>query len=316
MRQPRQSAADVTRAAVLFCITVLLQSAVASENVPHRPFALWADVPSSGQIILGAVYEQAAADEMWAGGVHHRITSNENDGIYNNQGFLALQYGITEKLAADLNIGVTTISWRFVNNAPGESTTGLMDVGFGLRYQLFKEGAGNSDWIPTLTFRLGAVLPGSYNQNFPFSPGLHSSGMEPELLVRKHFAWAGFGAYGDGLYRFNLTTHNDQYILAAGLFQQIGGWELDLGWRHLQTLSGSDIVFNPDNSVVYPRDVRENSDALEAGASYTTSRRHFRYGLQFRVVMDGNNTDDKFWFGLSVDFPFGGKSPSSENAAK
>jgi hypothetical protein len=27
-----------------------------------------------------------------------------------------------------------------------------------------------------------------------------------------------------------------------------------------------------------------------------------------RTVFDGNNTDAKFWFGFSVDFPFGGKS--------
>ena len=57
--------------------------------------------------------------------------------------------------------------------------------------------------------------------------------------MRKHFGWTGFGFYGDGLYRWNTTIGNAQYMIAAGFFQQIKGWELDLGYKHLQTLSGT-----------------------------------------------------------------------------
>jgi hypothetical protein len=132
------------------------------------------------------------------------------------------------------------------------------------------------------------------------------------LLLRKHFAWEGFGGFGDGLYRWNRTTGTDQYIIEMGVFQQLKQWELDLGWRHLQTLSGSDITLSANNTISYPRDVRENSDSLEAGVSYTTAKRHFRYGGQIRTVLGGNNTDEKFWFGFSMDFPFGGKTESEE----
>jgi hypothetical protein len=131
------------------------------------------------------------------------------------------------------------------------------------------------------------------------------------LLFRKHYGWRGFGSYGDGLFRWNHTTSNTQYILGLGFFQQLSQWELDLGWRHLQTLSGTDIVYHLDGTISYPRDPRENYDALEAGFSYTTAQRHYRYGAQVRTVFDGNNTDAKFWFGFSVDFPFGGESPAA-----
>jgi hypothetical protein len=92
-----------------------------------------------------------------------------------------------------------------------------------------------------------------------------------------------------------------------GLFQQIQRWELAAGYRHLQTITGSDIVLHPDQSIDYPRDPRENQDSIEAGFSYTTLKRHIRFGFHSRTVFDGSNTDRKFWVGGSVDFPFGGQ---------
>ena len=131
----------------------------------------------------------------------------------------------------------------------------------------------------------------------------------PELLVRKHFGWTGLGAYGDALYRWNRTTGNDNYVIAVGLFQQIKGWELAVGYMHVQTLSGGDVEFAVPgdlSTIVYPRDVRENNDSIQAGFSYTTSKRFWRYGFHTRTIVDGNNSDSKFWIGGSIDIPFGG----------
>jgi hypothetical protein len=300
----------------LLLAAALVPMVLASENVPHRPYAQWADVPESGQFVFGLVYEESEAYHIWASGKQHDITVNppdgENYGIDMNQGYLALQYGITEKWAADLSIGITTVGWRsFSPNYATESATGLMDWSFGVRYQIFREALQtNSPWLPTLTFRAGAVLPGSYSENFIFAPGLRSAAIEPELLLRKHFGWPGLGVYGDALYRWNRTTGNDQYIVAVGLFQQIKGWELDVGYRRMQTISGTDISFtNPNDlsTIVYPRDPREINDSIEAGFSYTTSKRHWRYGFHSRTVLDGNNSDSKFWVGGSIDIPIGGK---------
>jgi hypothetical protein len=294
---------------------VLAQTALGSENVPQRPFAQWADLPEKGQFVVGFVYEESESYHIWASGKQYSVNTRsggENYGIDINQGFFALQYGITEKWAADLEIGATTCGWRAFS--PGnqvQSTTGLMDWGLGVRYQIFNEAqCTNSPWTPTLTFRAGAVLPGTYNENFVYAPGFRSAAIVPELLLRKHFGWPGFGFYGDALYRWNRTTGNDNYVVAAGLFQQIKGWELDAGYMHVQTLSGGDIYFNIPgdlSSIVYPRDVRENNDSIQAGFSYTTSKRHWRYGFHTRTIVDGNNSDAKFWIGGSIDIPFGGK---------
>ena len=298
------------RAFAAIVITSCITCVFGSENVSHRPFAEWAELPEKGQFVAGLVYEESEAYNIWAGGVQHGVkwkSGGESYGIDVNQGYITLQYGITAKFAADFNFGGTTVGWRYFTQGSIQSTTGFSDSSFGLRYQVWNEAQASSPWIPTLTFRAGGVIPGSYNENFAFAPGLHSTALEPEVLVRKHFGWSGFGGYGDGIFRWNTTTDNGQYIIAVGFFQQINRWELDIGYRHLQTLSGSDIVWLPDQSIIYPRDPRENNDAIEAGFSYRTPKRHNRYGFHTRAVVDGNNSDDKFWVGGSIDFPFGGK---------
>ena len=236
--------------------------------------------------------------------------NGEHYGIDINQGYLTFQYGITEKWAADLAMGCTTAGWRafsnFSTNGASASTTGIMDISLGVRYQILKEREDASSLTPTLTFRAGAVLPGSFDEHFPFAPGVRSAAIEPELLVRKHFGWQGFGAYADGLFRWNRTTANDQYIVSLGLFQQIKGWGIQAGYRRLGSTSGDDIIYNPAApwTIQYPVAVRESSDSVEAGFNYTTSKRKWQFGLYTRTVVDGGNSDGKFWFGGYVNIPF------------
>ena len=310
---------QVRRWTSLIAVVALALTAPAAEDVPHRPFAYWADVPGQGELVAGIVYSESEAYHMWAGGKYHNITahaSGEDYGIDAHQGYLALQYGLTERWVFDLNVGYVSSGWRSFEGEEIRSTGGLMDVSFGVRYQLFNETNAPCAFLPTLTLRAGAVLPGSYDQNFPFAPGVRSTAVEPEILLRKHVGWPGLGFYGDGLFRWNHTTPDDQYIIAVGLFQQIKGWEVDLGYKHLQTLSGLDIIYPVDPSsnnglnIIYPRSPRENYDAIEFGFSYVTSKRHWRYGFQLTSVVDGNNTDSKLWIGGSLDIPFrlfGGK---------
>jgi len=300
----------------LLTIALLSIAAVArvpaSENVAHEPFAQWADVPDPGQLIVRLTYEESESYHFWAGNKRHLVDfllDGEHYGIDINQGYISLQYGITEKWAADLSLGYTTVGWRYFANGgtPGDvrSTTGLMDTPIGVRYQIFKEDKANNPWTPTLTFRVGTIIPGSFSQHIPFAPGTRSTAIEPELLVRKHFGWEGFGAYGDALFRWNHTTANDLYIVSFGLFQQIKNWELDAGYRHLGSISGDSIQFDTTSQRIrYPRGVRENQDSIEAGFDYRTPWRGMRVGFQSRTVFDGSNTDKKFWIGGFVEMPF------------
>ena len=297
--------------AALLSAFALVPAARASENTPRRPFAQQANVPARGQLVVGAVVEDSEAYYIWEHNNQTEVTvksGGESYGIDITQGYLALDYGITERWAADLNVGATTVGWRsFDPNQSVQSTVGLMDFALGIRYQIFKEGQNAGPWTPTLTFRAGAVLPGSYSKSIAFAPGNRSACIEPSLMARKHFGWTGFGAYTDLLFRWLKTSRNDQFIAAAGFFQEIKGWEIDAGYRHLQSVSGDDISFATPgvlSSINYPRAVRENNDAFEAGFSYTTAKSHIRYGFHARTVFDGNNTDKKFSIGASIDIPF------------
>jgi len=88
------------------------------------------------------------------------------------------------------------------------------------------------------------------------------------------------------------------------LFQQIKGWELNAGYRHLGTVTGDSITLDADGTIVYPVKLRENNDSLEAGFSYTTPKRHIQYEFYTRTVVDGAKLRRKFWFGGGINVPF------------
>jgi len=126
-------------------------------------------------------------------------------------------------------------------------------------------------------------VPGTYNQNFEFAPGFRSTAVEPELLARKHFGWPGLGAYFDGLFRWNRTTGNDQYMTTIGLFQQIrvGNWmSVTVTCRRYP---GMTLCSIPTRAFPIQGGVREITISIEAGFSYTTSKRHIRYGFETRT---------------------------------
>jgi hypothetical protein len=289
------------------------QRLAASEDEPRRPFAEWADLPEAGQLVFGTFYEQSEAYHVWQMGNNRAVlnyrTGGENYGIDVRQGYFTFDYGLAEKWAADVNLGGTTVGWRAFN-ADGSigKTTGVMDPAFGVRYQIFKESTADSPWIPTLTFRAGAVVPGIYDRDVAFAPGDHGVAIEPSILFRKHVGWEGFGIWGDTFYRWEHTIGADQYMASFGLFQQIKGWELDIGYRHLQSLSGEDVVLGAPtgtgtyNGVGYPTDVREIDDSIDAGFSYT-NKKHWRLGFHARKTFDGSNTDSALWLGAFLDIP-------------
>src|ERR1039458_4019872 len=121
----------------------LIQNLPATENVRSPSFAEWADLPAPGQLIAGFLYDESESYHIWANGGQRynvdNLKNGEHYGIDVNQGYFTFQYGIAEKWAADLNVGGTTVGWRTFSNGgtPGtiRKTTGLTDIGFGVRYR-------------------------------------------------------------------------------------------------------------------------------------------------------------------------------------
>ncbi|MBI5384003.1 MAG: hypothetical protein HZA90_04880 [Verrucomicrobia bacterium] len=284
----------------------------ATENAPRKPFAEWADLPLPKQFILRLAYTEGESYHIWDGNQRHNINVNKNGedyGIDPMQGNILMEYGIAKKWAADLNLGYGAVGTRSFNaGGNSESTSGLLDTTLGVRYQLLNEADAPSPWLPTLTFRAGAVFPGSYKKDFPFAPGNHSVAIEPSILLKKHFAWQGFGAYGDVFYRWMRSSGDDQYSVALGLFQEIKSWTLNAGWRHQHQLSGYNLNFGGVGAALtYSPQVREISDSVEAGFSYRLPKWDVKLGFYTRKKFDGSNTDSAFSVGGYVEVPFGGK---------
>ena len=204
-------------------------------------------------------------------------SGGENYGIDINQGYFAFQYGITEKWAADLNIGYTT---RGLAQVRLERERPIHHRPDGLVFRralpdLQRTKQTNLPWMPTLTFRAGAVMPGTYDQDFAYAPGLRSAAIVPEVLVRKHFGWPGLGAYSDALYRWN--THHRQRPIHRR--RRAVPADQRLGTRRRLPASANPLRrrhhLRPQRprQIVYPRESRENNDSFEAGFSYTTSKR-------------------------------------------
>lgn len=278
-----------------------------SETVPRKPFAEWAEVPAPGEFKLRIWYMEGEAYHVWYGRQRQNITihkQGEDYGIDPMHGILAMEYGLTDRWAADLNLGYGTVGTRSFNpQGRSEETTGLLDSNFGVRYQLSRE--SDQNWLPTVSFRAGAILPGTYDKNFPFAPGNHSVAIEPSLYARKHFGWTGFGAYGEAGYRWMRTSGDDQYAVAFGFFQEIQSWMLNAGWRHLQQISGYNLAPVPVGTPVhYSPQVREVSDAFEAGFSYTTLKRNWKWGFYTSKTFDGSNTDSRFMVSGYLEIPF------------
>ena len=289
---------------------VLLLSAIpmavnADENLPSKPFAQMVMLPAPGQWLVTPWYEYTEFQSVWVGTKKEGITVGDDHGFDQNDGMILTEYGIKTNWAADLLLGYTSLATRSFSEPPGsvQKTSGLMDVTFGLRWQVFNE--TNTDWkyTPTLTLRAGGIYRGTYDHNFPYAPGNGSVGIEPSALLAKSFGWEGFGMYGNLGYRDIRSGGNSQVFGAIGFTQRYKGFTFNGGYRHQQDLSGTDVIVN-GNNIIYSQKVKELNQIWEVGVGYTDKKsRHFQFYLGENF--NGRNTGDKTIYGIYATLPFG-----------
>jgi hypothetical protein len=263
-------------------------------------------LPGHQQFKVTPGFAFSTFDEFWAG--DKKVSNPPNgDSLDQYTGFVTFEYGILHNLAADVTIGYTATSTdAFGGNASDE---GLMDTSLGLRYRLVDENNVRAAWAPTVTLRAGVVIPGTYDENAPFSAGDGAHAFEGSLLFGKSIGDTGFGLYGDIGYRVRENPVPDDVFGTAGVYKQIGPVTLAVGYRHIQGLSGIDIGgsdFDPSlgDSHGFPA-VKEINKLVEGGISFTDKGgRNYQFSVAKSV--DGRNTGDKWVFGINVTLPFGG----------
>jgi hypothetical protein len=263
-------------------------------------------LPAQGQLQATPGFSFSTFDEFWMGKTK---VDNPPNGKSLDQytGYLALEYGILENLAADATIAYTaTDTDAFGGDA---SDDGLADTFLGLRYRLLDESQAGSVWVPTLSVRAGGIIAGNYDANKPFSAGDGAHGFEASVLLGKAFGDTGFGMYGDIGYRVRENPVPDDAFGSVGFYKLLGPVTVAFGYRHVQGLSGIDIggpSFNPDlgRSHGFPA-VKEINQLVEGGLAFTDSGGR-NYQVTLARSVDGRNTGDKFILGVNVTIPIGG----------
>jgi len=276
--------------------------------VPLACFGQSAWLPAKHEFKVTPGFTYSTFDEFWVGRMRVDPLQANNESLDQYTGYVAVEYGILDNLAADVTVGYTTTS--STETFGNESDDGLTDTLLGLRYRLLDENAPPCPYSPTLSLRVGAVIPGTYDENQPFSVGDGAYAFESSLLLGKAFGSSGFGMYGDIGYRVRETPVPNDLFGSAGFYQQIGGdVTLAAGYRHVQSLSGLDIGgpgFNPalGSSHGFPA-VKEIVQLVEGAISYTDPGGR-NYQLTVAKSVDGRNTGDKWIVGFNVTFAFGG----------
>ena len=281
--------------------------ALRSENLPAKPFAQAVWLPEPRQWWITPWYQYTEFQDIWRGKHHQNITVGDQHGFDQNDGMVLVEYGVTTNWAADVLLGFTSIATRSFTTPAGDvqQTHGLMDVTFGLRWQVLDEMTAPSPFAPTLTLRAGGIYRGRYNHDFPFAPGNGSVGIEPSILLNKHFGWDGFGMYGNLGYRDIRSGGNSQAFGSVGFFQRYNGFTFNAGYRHQQDTGGVDIG-GSGNTIVYSQKVREYNQYYDVGVGYT-DRKHRHWQFYLAQNFNGRNTGDKTIYGVYATFPFGGR---------
>ena len=125
-------------------------------------------LPATHELKTTPGFSYSSFDEFWVGRTKVKNPPNGKS-LDQYTGYVSLEYGIFENLAADATMGYTATSTdAFGGNASDE---GLSDTMLGLRYRLIDENNAPCRWAPTLAIRAGAVIAGSYDSNKPFSAG-------------------------------------------------------------------------------------------------------------------------------------------------
>jgi len=250
-------------------------------------------LPEKQKLVVSPSYVYQTFDKFWMG----KNKVNLDGDMWQHTASLSFDYSVTENLAVDLTAGwVWAETDAAMLGAVGGhlKDDGLTDTTFGIRQRFLDENDFNRWWIPSLAFRVGGIVKGTYDEDFPFSAGDGASGLEVSLLGGKTIC-SGFGLYGDVGYRSRESNVPDDWFGSVGFFVAWKFISLTAGYRFTQGLSGDDIG---DPGFTFPT-VKEISQNVEASLSITDSGGRI-YQVFFAHTIDGRNTGERNILGAAI----------------
>lgn len=264
----------------------------ASAGAQH---SVW--LPEQQKLVVTPSYVYQTFDQFWMGKQKVKLDGD----LWQHTALLSFDYGLTEDTALDASVG-----WVWSEtDAPGLGVVnrnlnddGLTDTTIGIRQRFIDETDYNQWWLPSLALRVGGIIEGTYDENFPFSAGDGASGAEASLLAGKTIC-PGFGWYGDVGYRYRDGHVPDDWFGSAGVFVAWKFLSLTAGYRFTEGLSGPDIG---DPGFTFPK-VKEISQNVEVSLGFTDPGGRF-YQVFYAHTFDGRNTGERNVFGGAISLTF------------
>ncbi len=249
-----------------------------------------------GALVLTPSYTSQSYDTFFAGTAKMTLP----DDITQRTATLRLDYGLAPRFSLDATLGHTQVKF----SPPGANfkRSGRDDSRLGLTYAILAE----SMEAPAVTFRAGAIIAGSYDIPTtlpPINPGDGASGFEASFAAGKTLG-EGFALYGELGYRNRNHGVPDDFFGSAGVAKRFGAFNVSVGYRRTQSLSGGDIGGPGFGTRFGFPGVKEVQQFGEVGFSFTDEggRSYQLFGA--KCFGDLRNAGQAALVGVSVSLPF------------
>lgn len=282
---------------------LLILAAVAAVAIHGSPaFAggsPWLPAPGGGSLTVSYVYQNATE--------YYRTTKRPTPGghdLSQKTVWVEGTYGLNDALALDFRFGGAQSSFATGPGLPPSqaSISGLADINAGVVWRAVDEIVSNG---PSIAFRAGVIVAGSYETGYINSLGDGGNGFEVSALIGKYLD-NGFALSGEFGYRTRTSGDHD---IPPNLFARLAagvvvGSRLGLAFNYQMedSTSGLEIGGPGFSPTVFP-EVQEDFHIVGPSVSIAVSDRA-NIGASYGRVIAGRNTAASNIIGVSLNVVF------------
>ena len=247
----------------------------------------WLPIP--GQASVGLSYTGQSGDSAYIGSTKLPIAGITGGGATKYKRSTTgvnVNYGLSESIAFD-----GSINYVDVKVGAADKDNGLGDTSIGVRYRLFDEFEGGG--VPTVTFRLGALIKSGYDGARLAAIGKAANGFEFSALVGKQLT-RDFSVQGELGVQSRSKSVPNATVFDIGARYRIGsGLSVNAGYNS-KKYGGNLDIGGPGFSLDKFQQVREERSGFRFGAGYGIAPNQ-SLDLTFAQVSSGRNTvkDDR-----------------------
>lgn len=246
-------------------------------------------IPAPGTVNVTPMFGWQSFQDIRAGSTPVRL----GESVRQSTGAVSVEAGVARNVAVDVTAGYSNVNSRAFGG--DNSDRGMTDTRFGVRWTM----ANGSRNRPVFGVRLGGIVRGTYQPNYPFSAGDGGSGIETSILAGQTFGESGFSAFGDIGYRYRNRGIPPDMFGSVGVQKALGKISLGAAYRQGRGLGGSNIG---DPGFSFPG-LRQIEHAVEGNIGFSDSHRRGYYFFVART-MGGRNTGQAVIAGIAAQFSF------------